>query len=124
RRTRPTAHRDRRGRGQHGGPATRALPGRPRRLRRDRRAAGRRPHPRRGAHRARLVARGDGPMSVVVAVDGPAGSGKSSVSRAAATRLGFDFLDTGAAYRALTWLALERGTDLADADAVVALIDD
>jgi len=63
-------------------------------------------------------------MSVVVAVDGPAGSGKSSVSRAAATRLGFDFLDTGAAYRALTWLALERGTDLADADAVVALIDD
>jgi cytidylate kinase len=63
-------------------------------------------------------------MSVVVAVDGPAGSGKSSVSRAAASRLGFDFLDTGAAYRALTWLALERGTDVADADAVIALVDD
>jgi cytidylate kinase len=61
---------------------------------------------------------------VVVAVDGPAGSGKSSVSRAAASRLGFDFLDTGAAYRALTWLALERGVDPDDRDAVIALIDD
>lgn len=61
---------------------------------------------------------------VVVAVDGPAGSGKSSVSRAAASRLGFDFLDTGAAYRALTWLALERGVDTDDRDAVIALIDD
>ena len=61
---------------------------------------------------------------VVVAVDGPAGSGKSSVSRAAASRLGFDFLDTGAAYRALTWLALERGIDLDDSEAVIALVDD
>ena len=61
---------------------------------------------------------------VVVAVDGPAGSGKSSVSRAAASRLGFDFLDTGAAYRALTWLALERRVDTDDRDAVIALIDD
>lgn len=61
---------------------------------------------------------------VVVAVDGPAGSGKSSVSRAAASRLGFDFLDTGAAYRALTWLALERGVDVTAADAVIALVDD
>jgi cytidylate kinase len=61
---------------------------------------------------------------IVVAVDGPAGSGKSSVSRAAATRLGFEFLDTGAAYRALTWLALERGVDVADETAIVALVDD
>jgi cytidylate kinase len=61
---------------------------------------------------------------VVVAVDGPAGSGKSSVSRAAASRLGFEFLDTGAAYRALTWLALERGIDPDDRDAVIALVDD
>ena len=61
---------------------------------------------------------------VVVAVDGPAGSGKSSVSRAAATALGFGFLDTGAAYRALTWLALDRGVDLSDAAAVTALLDD
>jgi CMP/dCMP kinase len=62
--------------------------------------------------------------ALVVAVDGPAGSGKSSVSRAAASRLGFDFLDTGAAYRALTWFALERGVDVTDADAVIALVDD
>lgn len=61
---------------------------------------------------------------VVVAVDGPAGSGKSSVSRAAASRLGFDFLDTGAAYRALTWLALDRGVDVSDAPAVIALVPD
>jgi cytidylate kinase len=61
---------------------------------------------------------------VVVAIDGPAGSGKSSVSRAAASRLGFDFLDTGAAYRALTWLALERGVDIDDRDGVIALVDD
>lgn len=60
---------------------------------------------------------------LVVAIDGPAGSGKSSVSRAAATRLGFDFLDTGAAYRALTWRALEGGLDTTDADAVIGLID-
>lgn len=62
-------------------------------------------------------------MSPVVAIDGPAGSGKSSVSRAAAVRLGFDFLDTGAAYRALTWRALDIGVDPADADAVIALVD-
>lgn len=59
-----------------------------------------------------------------MAVDGPAGSGKSSVSRAAASRLGFEFLDTGAAYRALTWRALEAGVDVSDSDAIVALIDD
>lgn len=59
---------------------------------------------------------------VVVAVDGPSGSGKSSISRAAASELGFEFLDTGAAYRALTWLALERGVDLDDLDAVSALL--
>lgn len=64
------------------------------------------------------------PQALVVAVDGPAGSGKSSVSRAAASRLGFDFLDTGAAYRALTWFALERGTDLGNPDAVIALVDE
>lgn len=54
----------------------------------------------------------------VVAVDGPAGSGKSSVSKAAAARLGFGYLDTGAAYRALSWHALERGVDTSDALAV------
>lgn len=63
--------------------------------------------------------------AIVVAVDGPAGSGKSSVSRAAAAKLGFAFLDTGAAYRALTWLALERHAvvdGVADEDQVLALL--
>ncbi|MBG6240234.1 cytidylate kinase [Mycetocola sp. CAN_C7] len=55
----------------------------------------------------------------VVAVDGPAGSGKSSVSRAAARRLGFDYLDTGAAYRALSWYVLDAGIDTTDAAAVI-----
>ena len=58
---------------------------------------------------------------VVVAIDGPSGSGKSSISRAAAESLGFEFLDTGAAYRALTWLGLRRGVDLDDLEAVAAL---
>ena len=59
---------------------------------------------------------------VVVAVDGPAGSGKSSVSRAAARALGFDYQDTGAAYRALTWHVLDLGVDPEDADAVVGVL--
>jgi len=63
-----------------------------------------------------------GSAPVVVAVDGPAGSGKSSVSKAAAVTLGYAFLDTGAAYRALTWLALERGIDPADSAAVLDLL--
>lgn len=63
-------------------------------------------------------------MSIVVAVDGPAGSGKSSVSRAAARSLGYAFLDTGAAYRALTWKGLQDGVDLDDVDAVVGILAD
>ena len=58
----------------------------------------------------------------IVAIDGPAGSGKSSVSRASARALGFDFQDSGAAYRALAWFALENGVDTADADAVIAAL--
>ena len=61
---------------------------------------------------------------VIVAVDGPAGSGKSSVSKAVARRLGYGFLDTGAAYRALAWLALERQIDTDDPDAVTSLLDE
>lgn len=55
-----------------------------------------------------------------IAIDGPAGSGKSSVSKAIARRLGYGYLDTGAAYRALAWYVLERGGDTADADVVRA----
>lgn len=61
--------------------------------------------------------------AVVVAIDGPAGSGKSSVSREAARRLGFEFLDTGAAYRALAWHGLDLGLDFADEDAIVDALD-
>jgi len=48
----------------------------------------------------------------IVAIDGPAGSGKSSVSKASALKLGFGYLDTGAAYRALTWAVIEHKIDL------------
>lgn len=60
----------------------------------------------------------------VVAIDGPAGSGKSSVSRAAAELLDFGFLDTGAGYRALTWLALDHGIDTESANEVLGLFRD
>jgi CMP/dCMP kinase len=58
---------------------------------------------------------------MIVAIDGPAGAGKSTVARSLAERLGFRYLDTGAMYRALTWLALENGLDLDDAEALGAL---
>ncbi|MGI4894724.1 MAG: (d)CMP kinase [Janthinobacterium lividum] len=54
----------------------------------------------------------------IVAIDGPSGSGKSSVSRAAARALGVAFLDTGAMYRAVTWSVLQAGIDLGDEAAV------
>lgn len=60
---------------------------------------------------------------ILVAIDGPAGSGKSSVSRHAAERMGFGILDTGAAYRALAWAANESGVDLDSPEAVKALLD-
>lgn len=62
-------------------------------------------------------------MSTVVAIDGPGGSGKSTVSRRLAERLGLPHLDTGAFYRAATLAVLRTGADAADADQVVAAID-
>ncbi|HZO95894.1 MAG TPA: (d)CMP kinase [Gaiellaceae bacterium] len=53
---------------------------------------------------------------MIVAIDGPAGAGKSTVARALAARLGFRYLDTGAMYRSLTWLALQRGVPLGDGE--------
>ena len=55
---------------------------------------------------------------MIVAIDGPAGSGKSTVASMLARRLGFRYLDTGAMYRALTWVARRDGADLADGDAL------
>jgi len=59
-------------------------------------------------------------MSDFIAIDGPAGSGKSSVSKAIARQRGYGLLDTGAAYRALAWQVLERGGDTDDVEAVIA----
>ncbi|MCC2333311.1 (d)CMP kinase [Cellulomonas wangsupingiae] len=61
-------------------------------------------------------------MSTVVAVDGPSGSGKSSVSREVARRLGLAYLDTGAMYRAATWWCLDQGVPLTDGAAVAAAV--
>jgi len=58
---------------------------------------------------------------MIVAIDGPAGAGKSTVARALAERLSFRYLDTGAMYRALTWLAMHRGLDLGAGDALAEL---
>jgi cytidylate kinase len=58
---------------------------------------------------------------MIVAIDGPAGAGKSTVARALAERLGFRYLDTGAMYRALTWLAMQRRLDLGDAERLAQL---
>jgi CMP/dCMP kinase len=54
--------------------------------------------------------------AMIVAIDGPAGAGKSTVARKLAERLGFRYLDTGAMYRALTWLAMREGMPLAEGE--------
>jgi cytidylate kinase len=58
---------------------------------------------------------------VIVAIDGPAGSGKSTVARALADRLGFRYLDTGAMYRAVAWLAVRERVSADDPDALARL---
>ena len=58
---------------------------------------------------------------MIVAIDGPAGAGKSTVASRLAERLGFRYLDTGAMYRALTWLAMQQGIDLSSGDKLGAL---
>ena len=58
---------------------------------------------------------------MIVTIDGPAGAGKSTVTRLLAEQLGFEFLDTGAMYRAVTWAALARGIELTDAAALADL---
>ena len=60
-------------------------------------------------------------MMMIIAIDGPAGAGKSTVTRKLAERLGFSFLDTGAMYRAVTWAAIDRQVELADPAALFEL---
>lgn len=62
------------------------------------------------------------PTPLVVAIDGPSGSGKSSTSRGVAARLGLRYLDTGAMYRGITWWMLQHGVDVADPAAVAARV--
>ncbi|HZW45522.1 MAG TPA: (d)CMP kinase [Dermatophilaceae bacterium] len=64
------------------------------------------------------------PKPLVIAIDGPSGSGKSSVSRTVALRLNLAYLDTGAMYRALTWWCTQQGIDLEDLDAVAQAAKD
>jgi cytidylate kinase len=61
---------------------------------------------------------------LVVALDGPGSSGKSSVGAAAAREVGYRFCDTGLLYRAVTWLAEARGVSVDDAEGLIGLIDD
>lgn len=63
------------------------------------------------------------PAAVIVAIDGPAGTGKSSTSRSVATQLGLSYLDTGAQYRAITWWMISNGIDVQDASAVAVAAD-
>jgi cytidylate kinase len=59
----------------------------------------------------------------IIAIDGPAASGKSSVARELARRLGFAYVNSGAMYRAMTWLVLERGISPANAAAIERLAE-
>ncbi|GGO57923.1 cytidylate kinase [Streptomyces lasiicapitis] len=61
-----------------------------------------------------------GPAPVIVAIDGPSGTGKSSTSKAVAAQLGLSYLDTGAQYRAITWWMVHNGIDLTDPSAIAA----
>ncbi|TLQ46792.1 (d)CMP kinase [Streptomyces marianii] len=61
--------------------------------------------------------------SVIVAIDGPSGTGKSSTSKAVAAELGLSYLDTGAQYRAITWWMLTNGVDVDDPAAVATVCD-
>jgi cytidylate kinase len=79
-----------------------------------------------GVRREPAARRGSDPgtrrAGLVVSLDGPASSGKSSVGAAAAQALGYRFCDTGLLYRALTWLALDRGVDVEDAGSLTDLV--
>jgi CMP/dCMP kinase len=64
-----------------------------------------------------------GTTAVIVAIDGPSGTGKSSTSKAVAAQLGLSYLDTGAQYRAITWWMVHHGVDVTDPAAVAAVAD-
>jgi cytidylate kinase len=76
-----------------------------------------------GVWQPETAGRTAGGQALVIAVDGPSGSGKSSAARGTASALGLRYLDTGAMYRAVTWWLLEHDVDLADPDAIARHID-
>lgn len=61
--------------------------------------------------------------AIVIAIDGPSASGKSTVARMAAVKLGFNYVDSGSFYRGITWKALREGIETTDSQQVVALIN-
>ncbi|GAA1155580.1 (d)CMP kinase [Streptomyces hebeiensis] len=63
------------------------------------------------------------PAAVIVAIDGPSGTGKSSTSKAVAAQLGLSYLDTGAQYRAMTWWMISNGVDVGDPAAIATAAD-
>ena len=70
-----------------------------------------------------LLRRPQLPKPLTITIDGPAASGKSTIGELLARRMGYLYLDTGAMYRAVTWIALERGIDIADEEAISALAE-
>ncbi len=76
-----------------------------------------------GVRQPEAALRTAGGQALVVAVDGPSGSGKSSAARGTASALGLCYLDTGAMYRAVTWWMLEHDVDLTDPDAIAGHMD-
>jgi cytidylate kinase len=67
---------------------------------------------------------GSAPQGIVVAIDGPSGSGKSSVSKGVARRLGLRYLDTGAQYRAMTYWMLQNKVDIGEPTAIAEAVDE
>ena len=61
---------------------------------------------------------------MIIAIDGPAGSGKSTVAKRLAERLGFTYLDSGAMYRAFTWKAHSAGIDFSDKEGLLKLLNE
>ena len=61
-------------------------------------------------------------MSINIAIDGPAGAGKSTIAKAAAKKFGFIYVDTGALYRSIAYYVISRGADTANAEQVVSML--
>ncbi len=65
----------------------------------------------------------DKTKTLTIAIDGPAGAGKSTVAQRVASLLGYLYIDTGAMYRAATWVALEKKVDLQDSETIISLLE-